>query len=1050
MSLLKRPLMEADGLVDITRDHLYNSDILNNNELKAIQRLNNGQNGLKVDLAAMEEAFSAVRLESLELEKLNFMIQDIHSRIQGVWQEYDNIFDIMRKNEEIMVKRAGIRPPAPSLDTEKNSTETESRVSGGLQNEKGLFSASFDVLRQKVKEHSESPLFSPVPGDQGLPETLITTKDYDQYPGTKLEQLQPHVPENADGNTPLVMDGNEFHKHNGEANTRYKETAKTTKKLSGTHTESTLKMEHETAGKNKFAQSKAGALGLLAGSLQTGFKGPEKETVQYSDGGINLEKDREISEERIETSLSPGSEPRYASIPKSAVSMMGGAAAVTMIHSTVVPPMEIKPPRIKPEFATEPPSNDIISPAHESGTITEMNGLARIQERKTPAGSEKLEFPSDESTLKVVKEKQFMPSTEHIPLDDSGVENIRSAPLKPISGKKEGIHDETEMPTTIKSQRPISREPPITLASLCPKDITENGLKSTGATKQIISYQGEPGFEPKKHKSNIDRIRNSSTKGRSIKTHRTAQRESPETPWVPSTALSMLSDAASGTFGLGLRTKNDIINNITDEQISFRENLEDFTQNTAINNGEMVASKVPSRAETPGNLTSTTYDGTTPSDALSRKLPRVDHRKGGRTNAEKTDSKISPVPPGSIEKISPGNIPRRKLNKESIISDLPDDSKVQIKPIIPEGVKDKYSSISPLHQTPSVPDNDNPFLTGFIDLNDHRKIVSSTTTAKKHVEPPKAKIVGKDMSSSTDNREVEAAVIKIESGNLEILNIEGRGKIPALESQLPESTQHSLDHVTELKKTNGRIPPLIFAEKRTTKTSLPFVPPAEKNSGIINYPKLDEKLLEPLRTMEILNFFSIDQGKLKSVIENSIEKEHFTSEPYDIEKAMDIVTPAVQKIREQAANIYFRDVNFNSAVDKGVTQWQSVPQKKFSLTTLAEVPPGPSQGLSPEERTQQDHENMSSPPGVTSLGPDLPREGSDITLLKSLERLRELKLLDLTMKGSKNEKIKSRGEDQKSRADKREITEEIEKKGLYEIIEVMIEEEAKRHGLVFR
>lgn len=173
-----------------------------------------------------------------------------------------------------------------------------------------------------------------------------------------------------------------------------------------------------------------------------------------------------------------------------------------------------------------------------------------------------------------------------------------------------------------------------------------------------------------------------------------------------------------------------------------------------------------------------------------------------------------------------------------------------------------------------------------------------------------------------------------------------------------------------------------------------------------------------------------------------------------------------------------RDFYFNYIMDKTVPLALPVTEKNYYNSTHTDLHLGLSGESSTHARIYQDFHRKYSLPRVPRLSNDLTQNEPDVILIKSLERLRELKLRDQSIHGSQerdrnarkrtgktepgNRKIGGKGEQTglgfSSKGDPAgspnlsggDLTSELDKTRFYEIIENILEKEAKRHGLVFR
>jgi len=215
-------------------------------------------------------------------------------------------------------------------------------------------------------------------------------------------------------------------------------------------------------------------------------------------------------------------------------------------------------------------------------------------------------------------------------------------------------------------------------------------------------------------------------------------------------------------------------------------------------------------------------------------------------------------------------------------------------------------------------------------------------------------------------------------------------------------------------------------------------------------PTLESNLNELLSTVKILNLFSIEHDRLRPGMKKIENKERFTYGQSSIGKALELVAPEVQKVKERAVDGYLRDIQFTSLMGTTVPRTIPVIEKKDRRTTLGESTPGLSSGSPPVARIEEEIDQKFSLPKVPNFSGSFIQDGSDITLLKSLERLRELKSRDLDMHRSKEGEVKAEEEPLKTETGKKEPPRDLDKKRLYGIVEKILEEEAKRHGVVFR
>ena len=1135
MSMLKRPLLEANDLVDITRDHLYNSDIFYISERNAIKRLNRGQAGLAVDIATMEKVLSTVKFETMDLidfsgigpsgsrfttqypsgiaepsvgeptgprfrehsqaaklDKksgfapltiLNEMVRDVHSNIELVRQEYNDIIELMRRNEEVMVKRAGVRPPVPVVGTDVSSKAVESNVSGDAEKESDFIAGSFDELRQKVKEHSEPPLFTPVPLAKETDRSFITTTDHIHSPGRKKGELLSKVPISPEGNTKAVMEGNVSDEYKGKAGVKdtpeevgysKKGTKTATERQRGPLSKTFPKKSDRTAETLSVAQGTADALGLLAGSIRMGHPRAGKEFFRHTDVRKGPVQGFE-GDEGTETSTFLGSGPRRGSPPTSAVSLLGVAAATTMVHSTVVSPKGIMSPVRIPDLDQGYPASEIKIPNHEYEGGIERKGLAQIQERETFVQREKKIGSVDEIPLEAVKdkpsitstvqkkvadnEKRFFPATisgsttEKFGLQDSSSYKLETLPyIEPIeiSGKEEGIPDEQETLPSIQAVPPKSRKIPITLAALPPKDVVKDELKMLSGVTGVINFERTNGFESEITESTSGINRSISRKKGIIKSNEKALDLSQENPSSSITTLSMLSDAAEGSFGLGMGMKNDIVHSIPGEQISLRDSVNDFSKGTIIPNRESVLPNVPMKTEINRILPTNTHGVTVPTNAHPSKFPNPDDRPGEITYVETKDGELHSVTTEPTEKTAS----KKVLFPEPIEESLP---------LVPEGDRNLNNSFPltsrVLDFTPSIPstyeiapvlsDNIN-VIPGAPDPNDHEIFRPSSTSTAFPFEKVNGITKDETTSSSIGESKAETSGRQLEKGALELLNTDGRKKISVPErefgatssvSQIPVSTMNRISEIPEI---GGRLSSFGPAEIPVIMGNLPSVPSTEKKFVHNMLPTLDGNLLEPLSTIEILNLFSMNHEKPTAVVGKSIEKESFTYRPNATEKALEMLAPRVKNIKERVVDRYLRDIYFNSATNQAIPLMNMVAKKKDYSTNLACVPLGSSDESTIPVKVRREINPEYTLPKVQNFNPDRTQGGSDITLFKSLERLRELKSQDLTKLASKEGDMKARVGTEKTEPGK------LENAGNYEIIEDMLEDEAKRHGLVFR
>jgi len=1127
MSILKRPLQEADGLVEITRDLLHNADILNTTEVNAIQRLNRVQGGLTVDLATIDKALSAVKFETMDLKQLNGMVEDIHHKMESVRHEYKNILELMKRNEEVIGKRAWVPLPTPAAGTKVSSTAVESTESDELEKESDFIAGSFTELRQKIKEHTEPPLFTPITGAEKTDVPFITKMDNIHPPERRKGELSPRVPETSDDRPSSVI--KRTASHDNKVNTDVSAISGKAEDISkgstiamdgsrGPFTESFPKKGHATAKTLPVVQGAAGALGLLAGSVRMGFTGVEKEIIRHTDGRKGPEQISGKGGERVKSGPSLGSRTPGASPPMGAVSMLGTAAAVTMLHSTVVPPIEIGTPEVIPQFATKTPASEISIPNLESGSVaensgvTESSGLVFYHEKGTMVQSGKMKGSADESVLKAVKEKSSMaqiplrdnektifpaavsgPDTTESP-GDKIVKKLMAEPgneAKEKSGKKDGIPDEPEMPPPIQPVPQMAGEMPVTLAALLPKDVAKYGLGMIGkgyrdgllkelaleGGESTISHEIATGSESEITKSAAGIGRIASATDVTIKSYGTAPDGYRE---APVTTLSMLSNATASTFGLGMGIKNDTVDSIPGEQISFRESLKVSSQSTVIPEKEIVSLNVPKKAEIPETLLSNTLGIMTSATAFARKLPSIDERSGERTFVEQGGTKLRPAPPGSREKRSLGKVPSSEPVKESPPRVPETDGDRHNKLLSPRGAPNATSSIPSAYGPQSVPDDNNTIPLGVLEPMDYGSIKPLPTAESLLVEAANEITENKSISLLIDKSEAEALNPPLETGALELLKMVGRKTKPAPMgesaapkpiSHIPVSTPFILDPASELTETGRGIRSFGPKEIRMMKSNVPAVRSTEQRSVPIMLPTLEGPLFEPLSTIRILNFFSMEHEKLTGAVEKSEDKGRFTDGSREIGKALKMVVPVVQDMKERAADEYLRNINFNPDADLAVTRVGPVTEKKGYRTTVKDITPGSSLRSNHPGWIDSVIGQAYSPPKVQPFSRDFTNDESDIALNKSLEELRKLKLRDLDIRKSKEEEMKARERAGKTEPVKREIagksdplgspnfqagpvvpafSSDIDKAKLYEVIEKMLEEEAKRHGLVFR